>query len=240
MEGQETELAWIRDNRWSFGEDEYERAYLDMVTAKTGRYSFVTPVAIGCILARASAEVRAGLEAYGHALGIAFQIFDDVLNLVADEDLYGKEQDGDLWEGKRTLILLHALALEGDTPDRARAIEILEKPRPTTETERLEELRSLVDDLDVDGHIDEVARNRLSAALAGVEEVRTAEDVSFLRELIERHGSIEAAREVALAHCRTAQRALDCVDHALCRSKESTPARAFLHGLIPFVVERLR
>jgi geranylgeranyl diphosphate synthase type II len=46
---------------------------------------------------------------FGFFLGAAFQIQDDVLNLAGDEKKYGKELNGDLWEGKRTLILLHLL-----------------------------------------------------------------------------------------------------------------------------------
>ena len=45
----------------------------------------------------------------GYFLGLAFQICDDVLNLRGHLARYGKEIDGDLWEGKRTLILSHAL-----------------------------------------------------------------------------------------------------------------------------------
>src|SRR5262249_31834882 len=42
-------------------------------------------------------------------LGAAFQIHDDVLNLIGDGKKYGKEIAGDLWEGKRTLILIELL-----------------------------------------------------------------------------------------------------------------------------------
>src|SRR6185295_3372754 len=70
------------------------------------------------------------LEQYARHLGVAFQITDDILNLSADEDVYGKEQDGDLWEGKRTLMLMHAIEQEGPTAARAHALEILSRPRP--------------------------------------------------------------------------------------------------------------
>jgi geranylgeranyl diphosphate synthase, type II len=46
---------------------------------------------------------------FGFHLGAAFQIRDDVLN-VADEALYGKEINGDLREGKRTLVLIHLVS----------------------------------------------------------------------------------------------------------------------------------
>ena len=43
-------------------------------------------------------------------MGAAFQIQDDLLNLVGDEENYGKEIGGDIWEGKRTLMLIHLLS----------------------------------------------------------------------------------------------------------------------------------
>jgi geranylgeranyl diphosphate synthase, type II len=46
------------------------------------------------------------LDRFGWYLGAAFQIQDDVLNLMGTYDRYGKEISGDLWEGKRTLMLI--------------------------------------------------------------------------------------------------------------------------------------
>ena len=47
---------------------------------------------------------------FGFHLGAAFQIQDDLLNLVGEEEVYGKEINGDLYEGKRTLPLIHLTA----------------------------------------------------------------------------------------------------------------------------------
>ena len=56
----------------------------------------------------------------GFLAGIAFQVHDDLLNLEGDEDQYGKENSGDLWEGKRTIMILHFLRVGGSesTPKR--------------------------------------------------------------------------------------------------------------------------
>jgi geranylgeranyl pyrophosphate synthase len=61
-------------------------------------------------------------------LGLAFQITDDVLNLKGDAARYGKEIDGDLWEGKRTLMLTHALA-HASRADGAWIRDFLARPR---------------------------------------------------------------------------------------------------------------
>ena len=49
------------------------------------------------------------LGRYGHDLGMAFQIVDDVLDLTASEDVLGKPVASDLREGKVTLAVIHAL-----------------------------------------------------------------------------------------------------------------------------------
>ena len=118
VEGQALELDWVRNNTWQLDDADY----LKMVELKTSWYSFITPLQVGAVAAGAGPEQLEPLEALGRHLGAAFQITDDLLNLRADPEDYGKEIGGDLWEGKRTLMLLHAM--RNATPDdqtRARA-----------------------------------------------------------------------------------------------------------------------
>jgi len=49
-------------------------------------------------------------RSYGHSLGMAFQLVDDVLDLTASEDVLGKPVASDLREGKATMAVIHALA----------------------------------------------------------------------------------------------------------------------------------
>jgi geranylgeranyl diphosphate synthase type II len=63
---------------------------------------------------------------FGFFLGAAFQIQDDLLNLCADER-YGKELNGDLWEGKRTLMLIQASRC-CSAGERAQLAAILQRP----------------------------------------------------------------------------------------------------------------
>jgi len=103
-EGQHLDLAWVEHRTW----DLTEADYLEMVRLKTARYTVVVPLHLGALAAGVTPDTRfvdAGLR-----LGTAFQIRDDVLNLNGDAVKYGKEIGGDLWEGKRTLIVLHWLA----------------------------------------------------------------------------------------------------------------------------------
>lgn len=72
---------------------------------KTASYSFVGPLQSGAILAGASTKDLTLLLELGTALGIAFQLCDDMLGLFGDEKVTGKSNSGDVREGKRTLLL---------------------------------------------------------------------------------------------------------------------------------------
>ena len=93
--------------------------YEKMSLSKTGYYSGGTPCAIGAIIANGTEEQIESLKKFGFSIGVAFQIQDDLLNLTMPEEEvklapgtggggYGKDFAGDLKEGKRTLILVHA------------------------------------------------------------------------------------------------------------------------------------
>jgi geranylgeranyl pyrophosphate synthase/uncharacterized protein with NAD-binding domain and iron-sulfur cluster len=124
LEGQAMELGWVRDNDLMLGADDYLR----LVLKKTAWYSFIHPLRIGAIVANGEDENLSRFDRFGYLLGLAFQITDDVLNLSGDVARYGKEIDGDLWEGKRTLLLAHALGQANPT-DRAWINIFLARPR---------------------------------------------------------------------------------------------------------------
>ncbi|GBF05351.1 polyprenyl synthetase [Deinococcus aerius] len=103
-EGQHLDLTWVQHREWNLTEADY----LEMVRLKTAHYTVVVPLRLGARAAGVTPDDR--FTPAGLALGAAFQIRDDVLNLRGDPHLYGKEIGGDLLEGKRTLIVLHWLA----------------------------------------------------------------------------------------------------------------------------------
>jgi geranylgeranyl diphosphate synthase type II len=105
VEGQALELGWTRDNVVELSEDDYLR----MVLKKTCWYTAIHPCRIGALIATGGEIDADRFNLFGFLLGAVFQIHDDVLNLGGDQDRYGKEILGDLWEGKRTLMLVHAL-----------------------------------------------------------------------------------------------------------------------------------
>jgi geranylgeranyl diphosphate synthase type II len=122
-EGQALELGWRVDNVTVLG----ERDYFEMVLKKTCWLATIHPVRVGALIAAPSRVRHDAFVRFGFFLGAAFQIQDDLLNLVGDEAAYGKEIAGDLREGKRTLMLIRLLELATED-ERARLAAYLALP----------------------------------------------------------------------------------------------------------------
>lgn len=104
-EGQALELGWRKDNTSDLDDDDYFR----MILKKTCWYTCIHPIRIGAMIGTHGKTDPDLFNRLGYFMGVAFQIQDDVLNLVAEEKKYGKEIGGDITEGKRTLILINLL-----------------------------------------------------------------------------------------------------------------------------------
>ena len=124
IEGQALELGWRRDNTLSLSDADY----LEMVLKKTCWYTTIYPSRVGALIGTRSARDLDRFIRFGFFLGAAFQIQDDLLNLEGDARRYGKELDGDIWEGKRTLMLIRLLH-EATDDERERLDAFLAKRR---------------------------------------------------------------------------------------------------------------
>lgn len=89
-------------------DDRHADRALRVASLKSARYSIQQPLVIGAALAGADAAQVAALAAFGHPLGMAFQLRDDVLGVFGDTAVTGKPSGDDLREGKRTLLVAYA------------------------------------------------------------------------------------------------------------------------------------
>lgn len=105
VEGQAMELGWRQDNTCDLTDEDYLR----MILKKTCWYTCMHPIRIGAIIGSNGKVNPDVFNRLGYYMGTAFQIQDDILNLLADEYKYGKEIGGDIIEGKRTLMLINLL-----------------------------------------------------------------------------------------------------------------------------------
>lgn len=124
-EGQALELGWRRDNV----NDVVEADYLNMVLKKTCWLATIHPCRVGALIATGGGMDLDRFIHFGFFLGTAFQIQDDLLNLVGNGAAYGKELGGDILEGKRTLMLIRLFEQATDG-ERARLSAMLGQARP--------------------------------------------------------------------------------------------------------------
>lgn len=118
VEGQALDLGWVQNERF----DLTVQDYLTMATLKTAHYSGAVPLAVGAMVGGGSEQQVEALRSFGLATGLAFQIQDDLLNLVGDAG--DKDFRNDITEGKRTLVAVHALE-HAESETRRELVEIL-------------------------------------------------------------------------------------------------------------------
>ncbi|MEX3504452.1 polyprenyl synthetase family protein [Corynebacterium sp. LK2510] len=111
---------------------------------KTAAYTIERPLHLGAAIAGADERTIAAFRGYGHDIGIAFQLRDDLLGVFGDSALTGKPAGDDLREGKRTVLL--ALALQDlDATDPAAAQELREGVGHVSEPAELKRLSAIIE-----------------------------------------------------------------------------------------------
>jgi geranylgeranyl diphosphate synthase, type II len=183
LEGQATELGWRHDGATALTPEDY----LGLIMHKTCWYTTIHPLRVGALVGSGGRADLRPMVRFGFHLGAAFQIRDDLLNLVGDEARYGKEINGDLYEGKRTLMLIH-LMTEARGADRATVEAYLGMDRAERTEEVVAEVRRL---MDVHGSVafaahyaEGIASTALDAFEAAFAPARRGEDTEFIRALI--------------------------------------------------------
>ena len=117
----------IRQKRRAFDVKVTEAEYLDIIRRKTA-LPIMAGAKIAGLLAGAPLELVEAVGEYGLNLGIAFQIVDDILDVVGDEVRLGKPLGVDLREGNVTLVAIHGMN-NGSAIDHAALARILRKRR---------------------------------------------------------------------------------------------------------------
>ncbi len=119
--------------------------YMRIVDSKTCFYTVYGPMQLGAIAAgHGDARTLQILKEIGTETGIAFQIIDDVLDMIGDEAKFGKKNLGDLYEGKITLMVLHAY--KNSTPDeKSRMDAIYKKKRQEKTKEEVDFVAALIE-----------------------------------------------------------------------------------------------
>lgn len=189
VDGQAMELEWVKKKYWNLS----ERSYYLMTNKKTCWYTCVAPFRIGAIIGGNGEVDLDFFNRLGFYMGVAFQVQDDILNLVGEEKLYGKERAGDIWEGKRTIMLINLLQ-RSMTRERSKLERILSKSRSD----------------------------------------KTADEVEYIMELMQRYDCIDRGRVVSKGFATKAQNLFD----REASKWPDTSHKRFLKDAIDYVVYR--
>jgi len=137
--GQAMEIDWVVNNKWNITEEDY----FEMTKRKTALYTTAYPIYIGAIIA-GKQEYKNQIFDFGEPFGKAFQIQDDVLDLTAEKEKFGKQKAGDIYEGKRTLMIIHLLSKMNED-EKKRFLEIMNKKREQKTQDEVNEILSLME-----------------------------------------------------------------------------------------------
>jgi heptaprenyl diphosphate synthase len=118
-----------------------EQDYFEIIERKTATL-YQLPCRVGALLGRAPPAAAAALETFGRCLGLAFQLVDDVRDIVADTHTLGKPPGSDLCEGVYTLPAIATLRSDGEDGRRLRALLGHWSATPSELVDALDVLRS--------------------------------------------------------------------------------------------------
>lgn len=158
--------------------------YEDVIERKTARFIAGCAEA-GGLLGGADSTEAAALRAYGHHLGMAFQIADDLLDFLGDPARTGKPLGTDLRDGRITLPLIHAME-QASAAERATLSELLAKGMALTDTE-IQKITAALERLGGFERARSVATERAEKAVA---------ELSRFPESIYKNALIDLARYV--------------------------------------------
>lgn len=173
IEGQALDIGWARDDRFDLQVEDY----LMMANLKTAYYSGAVPLAVGAIVGGGTEEQIEALRSFGLATGLAFQIQDDILNLVGTGEATKKDFRSDITEGKRTLVAVHTLR---NSPEAERFEEIL--ALGTTDSELQAEAVAIAEACGAIDHARSYAQRLVAEAKGTLDGVLPASEARSLLE----------------------------------------------------------
>ena len=118
-EGQQLDIEF--EDRLNVSEEDY----LEMIEGKTAVMFWIC-AEIGARISGADEETIEVMANWGKALGLCFQLMDDVIDVLSDSETLGKPAGSDIAQGKRTLMIIHALR-QPDGPVKERLLAVLGK-----------------------------------------------------------------------------------------------------------------
>lgn len=157
--------------------------YIDMIERKTAAL-MATAAAMGALLGTRDQETIARLRDFGYAVGIAFQVRDDMLGVWATTAQSGKTEAGDIYRRKKSLPILHAL--EHANADDQRSLRAVYQQKTPVSGEQVEQVLATFARTETRAYcrafLDEQCR-RANAAFDSIPDAGTAVSARALQDM---------------------------------------------------------
>ena len=148
--------------------------YLEMIRLKTA-VLLATALQMGATVAEAKPTDIQALYDFGIAMGMSFQLQDDILDLYSDVETFGKKHGGDIAENKKTYLYLKALELASEQ-DRKRLEYLFTLRMDHDEEEKIAEVKAIYDRLNIKGLVESVIADYDQNAFKALESIDLPEE----------------------------------------------------------------
>lgn len=146
-------------------------AYIEMIRLKTS-VLLGAALEMGATVAKASEHDKRAIYDFGVNIGLAFQMQDDLLDLYADPEKFGKQVGGDILANKKTYLLLKAYELASDKQSQ----ELSEAMSDLEGADRIEKVKIIFDEIGIKTHAEEVKTQYYNRALKSMNTINVPDE----------------------------------------------------------------
>jgi geranylgeranyl diphosphate synthase type II len=167
-EGQQLDMVFAKKT------DVKKEDYIEMIRLKTS-VLLGFAMELGGILADADEESISLLNEIGVNLGLGFQLNDDILDVYADPEKFGKQVGGDIIENKKTWLLLDAIEKAKGTAE-GKTLELWLSKKKFDALEKVETIRAIYDKFEIRADAEAEAKTYFSKAAEALNKLNVTED----------------------------------------------------------------
>ena len=167
-EGQQMDMEFETDSKVTLSD------YLDMIRLKTA-VLLGASLEIGALAAQAEPKEVKAIYDFGIALGMAFQLKDDLLDVYGNQDDFGKVSGGDIAANKKTFLVLKALEIATKT-DHDRLTELYDCKNPIAEAEKIVEVKAIFEKLEIKQAVETAMEAYYQKAINFLRDLNASED----------------------------------------------------------------
>ncbi|MDY0076969.1 MAG: polyprenyl synthetase family protein [Bacteroidales bacterium] len=167
-EGQQMDMEFETDSEVTLTD------YLDMIRLKTA-VLLGASLEIGALVASAKKQDVKAIYDFGIALGMAFQLKDDLLDVYGNQDDFGKVSGGDIAANKKTFLLLKALEI-ADKADHDQLTKLYNSKNIIAEAEKISAVKAIYEKLEIKQAVEAAMEDYYQQAIRFLRNVDASED----------------------------------------------------------------